>query len=78
MPSVDSSAIRRIEYRPSGRTLEVTFVTGRRYVYFDVWPQVYRQFAMAPSKGEFFNFYIRDRYEFEELPRSQSPDDAEG
>lgn len=67
MPFVDSSAILRIDYDTFGRTLEVTFVTGRRYVYFDVWPQVYRQFARSTSKGEFFNAHIRDRYDYEEI-----------
>jgi len=39
----------------------------RRYVYFDVPENIYRDFLAAPSQGEFFNLEIRDRYRYREL-----------
>lgn len=69
MPQVASSAILRISYEAAKRELTVVFVSGRAYVYFGVPPEVYDQFMRAPSKGEFFNLMIRDRYAYAERGR---------
>jgi hypothetical protein len=47
--------------------LQVTFVTGRRYVCDDVPPNVFAAFSAAFSKGAFFNHEIRDRYQYREV-----------
>jgi hypothetical protein len=52
MPSI---AIRSLFYVPAKRELWVTFVSGRRYVYDDVPPEVFDAFQAAPSRGAFFN-----------------------
>ena len=67
MPQIDSSAIDKIDYRPDRRELFVTFTTGRRYVYFDVPAPIYLRFLHADSLGRYFNFNIRDHYDFREL-----------
>jgi lysyl-tRNA synthetase class 2 len=67
VPEVDSSAIERIDYLADKSQLLVTFVSRRRYLYFDVPPSIYRQFLNAESQGRYFNFHIRDRYDFREL-----------
>lgn len=54
-------------YDASERTLAVTFSTGRTYLYFDVPPDLYEEFAAAESQDQFFNWRIRDQYEFREL-----------
>ncbi|TPM40577.1 KTSC domain-containing protein [Mesorhizobium sp. B2-3-4] len=60
-----STAIRNTHYDPSTRTLSVWFVpSGRRYDYTDVSPTTYAAFMKAPSKGGFFNEFIRDRYSY--------------
>jgi hypothetical protein len=64
-----STAIRNLFYVPAKRELWVTFVSGRRYVYDDVPPEVFDAFQAAPSRGAFFNQEIRDRYTFREKPR---------
>ncbi len=64
-----STAIRHLDYHPATRRLTVTFVTGRRYVYDDVAPDVFTAFSTAPSKGAFFNREIRDAYDYRELER---------
>ena len=67
-----STAIRFFRYDPATRQLHVTFVTGRRYIYGDVPPQVSDAFRSAFSKGTFFNGEIRDRYAFREITREKA------
>jgi hypothetical protein len=67
-----STVIRRFAYDPAARALEVTFVTGRRYRYAAVPPELVERFRGAFSKGRFFNAEVRDHYRCEELT-----DDAE-
>ena len=62
-----STVIRRFDYRPESRELELLFVTGRRYVYSAVPPDEAAEFRAAFSKGSFFNRRIRDHYPCREL-----------
>jgi len=62
-----SSVIRNYAYDPDTRELRITFVSGRRYVYFDVPPEKFSAFTHAPSRGSFFNREIRDIFAFHEL-----------
>ena len=64
---VESTAIRSIDYDPSRKRLEVTFVSGERYAYAKVPGAVHRAFVEAESKGRFFHAKIRDRFECERL-----------
>lgn len=57
-------------------TLQIEFVTGRVYEYFDVSPLVHGQLMNAESVGKFFTEHIRDRYEHREIAVPQSPDFA--
>ena len=61
-----STVIRWFTYRADRRQLDITFQSGRRYVYDDVPLDVYESMRRAFSKGEFFNKHIRDRYTFTE------------
>jgi hypothetical protein len=62
-----STVIRRFDYRPDSRELEIIFTTGRRYLYSDVPQHAVDDFRAASSKGVHFNRYIRDRYPYQEL-----------
>lgn len=62
-----STVIKRFDYRPEARELELLFVTGRRYVYSDVPADEVQAFRAAVSKGTYFNRHIRDRYRYREL-----------
>ncbi len=62
-----STVIRRFSYRPERRELEVTFTTGRRYLYSNVPEKAVEEFRAAFSKGVHFNRYIRDHYSYREL-----------
>ena len=66
-----STVIRRFEYDPRARALDVEFVSGRRYRYAEVPDAVAAAFRAAFSKGRFFNTLIRDRYRCEELGEPQ-------
>ncbi len=65
--TMPSTVIRRFDYRPETRELEVLFVTGRRYVYSDVPPDAAEAFSTAFAKGVHFNRHIRDRFAHREL-----------
>ena len=66
-----STVIRRFHYRPEERQLDVLFTTGRRYVYYDVPPEVVDSFRSAFSKGRWFNAHIRDNYDYDEVAEAQ-------
>lgn len=61
-----STVIRKFDYRPETRELDVQFVTGRRYIYFDVPQEEIDSFRAAFAKGRYFNANIRDRYRYRE------------
>jgi hypothetical protein len=69
--AMPSTAIRSFFYDPAKSELWVTFVTGRRYVYAEVPPDVFDAFKTASSRGAFFNREIRDRYACREVTRER-------
>jgi hypothetical protein len=62
-----SSVIRAAYYDPDRQMLDITFATGRRYLYRDVPPDAADRFRAARSKGRHFNAHIRDHYDFTEV-----------
>jgi len=60
---VESSSLRSIGYDRATSTLEVEFRAGRVYRYVAVPVEVWRGLRQAASKGEFFQNYVRDRFE---------------
>jgi lysyl-tRNA synthetase class 2 len=60
-----STVIRDFTYQPETKILEVTFVSGRRYRYREVPPNIYQEMQSAFAKGEYFNSHIRGRYNFD-------------
>jgi hypothetical protein len=62
-----SSVIQTFDHDPDRQKLWVKFVSGKRYIYDNVPEDVADAFRAAPSKGVFFNRYIRDRYPFHEV-----------
>jgi hypothetical protein len=67
-----SSVIRGWTYEERAGRLDVTFVSGRRYSYHDVPPQIAKGLREAFSKGSYFNQYIRDHYRFTDVRRRTS------
>ena len=62
--SVASSNIASIGYDTNTETLEVEFLNGSVYQYFNVGPNMYDQIMQAGSKGRFLNTYIKNAYPF--------------
>ena len=75
---VASSLIRSAGYDPAGSILEIELVEPNRvYTFYDVPYSVYDELMEAPSKGMYFNDFIRDLYAYEETDGPPSPP-AEG
>jgi hypothetical protein len=59
---VDSTAIAAAGYSKRRHILEIEFVNGAIYRYFDVPPAVYRELMSAESKARFYDSNIRRHY----------------
>ena len=60
---VDSSLIQAVRYDAPSCVLDVELLPDlRRYRYFDVPYSVFDELMAAPSKGTYFNDFIRDQY----------------
>jgi hypothetical protein len=59
-----SSVIRRYSYDEAKHRLDITFVSGEDYSYFDVPEKIVSGLAGARSKGRYFQQHIRDRFAY--------------
>ncbi len=64
---VDSSLIRSVGYDLASSVLEVEFVAGPVYEYYDLPLSVYSELMAAGSKGTYFNEFIKDMYAYAPL-----------
>lgn len=64
---VDSSALRSVGYDTKARILEIEFINGSVYDYYDVPPETYQELCEADSMGAFVNFHIKPRFECHEV-----------
>ena len=64
---VDSSLIRSVGYDLPSSVLEVEFVSGHVYEYFDVPLSVYSELMAAESLGAYFNDHVKDMYGYRQL-----------
>lgn len=62
--SVSSSNIASIGYDNQSSTLEIEFLNGSIYQYFDVPESVYNELMQAASLGSYLNSYIKGNYRF--------------
>ena len=75
--SVSSSLIRSVGYDLAASILEVELTgSGRVYTFYDVPFSVYDELLEAPSKGQYFNDFIRDLYAYEVTDDAPVPSDA--
>lgn len=63
MIRVSSSAIEAIGYDPTTMRMQIRFTSGNTYPFCRVPKDVFDRFMRASSKGDFYNSYIRDRYQ---------------
>ena len=62
---VTSSNIRSIGYDVHSAVLEVEFLSGDIYQYFDIPEHLYREFMGASSRGRFLKDYIKYSYRYQ-------------
>jgi hypothetical protein len=64
---VNSSVIASVGYDARTSGMDVEFISGRVYRYFQVPPAVHDSLMSAQSIGRYFNAHIRDRFRNREL-----------
>lgn len=62
--AVASTNIISAGYDQATQTLEVEFMNGTVYQYYNVEQTIFDQFMQASSKGAFLNTYLRNAYPF--------------
>ena len=67
MPRVKSAMMTVVGYDDSTYELDITFVGGKTYRYFEVPPETYDGRLEAESKGEFFNENIKGLFRYSEV-----------
>ena len=65
--AVTSSNIHSIGYDPQSKILEVEFVSGDIYQYFDVPDHLYESFQHASSHGQFLDDNIKYNYRYQKV-----------
>jgi len=61
---VRSKDLAAVGYDAESRTLEIEFLSGGVYQYFDVPPPVHDGLMKASSHGKFFHAHIRNKYKY--------------
>ena len=64
---VTSSSLNSVGYDPKRQILEVEFVDGDVYQYFDVPRQTYEAFLQADSMGQYMNWQIKEGYRYKKV-----------
>jgi hypothetical protein len=61
---VSSSTIRELGYDADRQILEVLFVNGHLYQYFDVPEAIFQEMLRAGSAGQYLNANIKGRFRY--------------
>ena len=61
---VASTNVASVGYDEGTETLEVEFLNGSIYQYYNVNMSIYQQMMQAGSKGKFLNTYIKNAYPY--------------
>ena len=61
---VASSNVISVGYDPKSETLEVEFLSGSIYQYYNVGKNIYEAFMAAPSKGQFLAYQIKNAFPY--------------
>ena len=64
LTSVKSTTLAAVGYEEAQQLLVLEFRNGDIYHYFDVPAAVQQALMKAPSKGTYFNAFIRDHYPY--------------
>lgn len=69
--SVESSTLATVGYDQASGLLELGFQSGAIYQYFGVPGAVHEELLEAPSKGRYFNRWIRGQYRYAQFSDDQ-------
>ena len=64
---VNSSNIATIGYDVDSETLEIEFIRGGVYQYFDVPAQIYEDIMSADSAGQYLNAHVKGVYRYSKI-----------
>lgn len=62
--SVASTNVASAGYHEESQTMEVEFLNGSVYQYYNIDADLFRQFMESHSKGQFLNVYIKNAYPY--------------
>jgi hypothetical protein len=62
MITLNSSALRAVDYDPFSRDMQIWFASGGPYTFRGVPPSIYQGLISAGSPGTYYNNHIRGRY----------------
>ncbi|AOM79476.1 KTSC domain-containing protein [Pedobacter steynii] len=62
-----SSVIKSFDYDQDSAVLLITFVSGLKYKYMNVPPEVFAMLKAAGSKGRYFNHHIRNKFKYRKI-----------
>lgn len=65
--NVNSTNLSQVGYDPDTKMMDVTFQSGLTYRYFEVEQILFERLAIAPSKGQYFNTWVKGQYKYERL-----------
>ena len=63
----ESSNIKHIAYQPFTKVMQVSFLNGRIYWYYNVPREIYDNFIKAPSKGKYFWSSVKDKFTYKRI-----------
>lgn len=64
----NSSQVKAIRYFDDTKTLEVDFVTGKTYQYYEVPETIYEAALAAASIGKFINANVKSIFQYKQIP----------
>ena len=64
---VESSDIDSIGYDEKSSVLEIEFLSGGIYQYFNVSVNIYNNIMNASSHGKYFHEYVKDKFTFKKI-----------
>jgi hypothetical protein len=72
LTNLNSTSLTATVYLNSQALLELEFRSGDVYHYFGVPPETYEALLQAPSKGSYFNHYIRNCFDYVKIRPKES------
>lgn len=64
---VQSSNLKSVGYDSDTKILEIEFLHGGIYQYFDVPADIHQGLISAPSKGKYFHAFIKNVYRYQKI-----------